>query len=65
MARSHGPGRLLCFALLVAEASATQFRVGGQKGWSVPGPYAEPYNAWASRMRFHIGDQLCECSFRS
>ncbi|TVU08563.1 hypothetical protein EJB05_41972, partial [Eragrostis curvula] len=57
MARSHGLG-LVCFALLVAAASATQFRVGGQKGWSVPDANAESYNGWAGRMRFQIGDQL-------
>ncbi|GJM97666.1 hypothetical protein PR202_ga14608 [Eleusine coracana subsp. coracana] len=57
MARSRGLG-LVCFALFVAAASATQFRVGGQRGWSVPDANAEPYNAWAGRMRFQIGDQL-------
>ncbi|KAG8074874.1 hypothetical protein GUJ93_ZPchr0006g44747 [Zizania palustris] len=39
-------------------ASATQFRVGGGRGWSVPDANAEPYNSWAGRMRFQIGDQL-------
>ncbi|CAL5041302.1 unnamed protein product [Urochloa decumbens] len=57
MARSLGLG-LACFALLVAAASATQFRVGGQKGWSVPDAGFEPYNTWAGRLRFLIGDQL-------
>ncbi|KAL6603645.1 hypothetical protein ACP70R_044006 [Stipagrostis hirtigluma subsp. patula] len=57
MARSYGLG-LLCFALLVAAASATQFRVGGQRGWSVPDASGESYNSWAGRMRFQIGDQL-------
>ncbi|KAL6873749.1 hypothetical protein ACP4OV_013831 [Aristida adscensionis] len=47
-----------CLAVLAAAASATQFRVGGQKGWSVPAAGDEPFNAWASRMRFQIGDQL-------
>ncbi|KAG2608005.1 early nodulin-like protein 1 [Panicum virgatum] len=57
MARSPGLG-LACFALVVAAASATQFRVGGQKGWSVPDAGFEPYNTWAGRLRFQIGDQL-------
>ncbi|RLN13473.1 early nodulin-like protein 2 [Panicum miliaceum] len=57
MAGSLGLG-LACFALVVAAASATQFRVGGQKGWSVPGAGFEPYNTWAGRLRFQIGDQL-------
>ena len=59
MARSRGLG-LVCLALLVAAASATQFRVGGQKGWSVPDASAESYNSWAARMQFQIGDQLCK-----
>jgi hypothetical protein len=43
---------------MAAAASARQFQVGGSKGWSVPDATAEPYNAWAGRMRFIIGDQL-------
>ncbi|CAN6215909.1 unnamed protein product [Urochloa humidicola] len=57
MARSLGLG-LACFALVVAAASATQFRVGGQKGWSVPDAGFEPYNTWAGKLRFQKGDQL-------
>lgn len=57
MAKSYGLG-FACFALLVAAASARQFRVGEQRGWSVPDTNVEPYNAWAGRMRFQIGDQL-------
>ncbi|PAN22736.1 hypothetical protein PAHAL_4G041900 [Panicum hallii] len=57
MAGSLGLG-LACFALVVAAASATQFRVGGQRGWSVPDAGFEPYNTWAGRLRFQIGDQL-------
>ncbi|CAN6173299.1 unnamed protein product [Urochloa humidicola] len=57
MARSLGLG-LACFAVLVAAASATQFRVGGQKGWSVPDAGFEPYNTWAGKLRFQKGDQL-------
>jgi hypothetical protein len=64
MARCRGLG-LVCFALLVAAASATQLRVGGQRGWSVPDGNAEPYNAWARRLRFQIGDQLRKFPFRS
>ena len=62
MARSPGLG-LACFALVVAAASATQSRVGGQKGWSVPDAGFEPYNTWAGRLRFQIGDQLRKLSF--
>ncbi|KAK8456071.1 hypothetical protein SEVIR_4G273000v4 [Setaria viridis] len=57
MARSLGLG-FACFALVIAAASATQFRVGGQKGWSVPDAGFEPYNTWAGKLRFQIGDQL-------
>ncbi|CAM0909466.1 unnamed protein product [Alopecurus aequalis] len=55
---SNGLAGLLCFALMAAAATATQFRVGGAKGWGVPDATAEPYNAWAGRLRFQIGDQL-------
>ncbi|KAK1612277.1 hypothetical protein QYE76_035950 [Lolium multiflorum] len=58
MATSYGLLGLLCFALMAAVVSARQFQVGGSKGWSVPDATAEPYNAWAGRMRFIIGDQL-------
>ncbi|KAF8765533.1 hypothetical protein HU200_008465 [Digitaria exilis] len=51
---------LACFAVVFAAASATQFRVGGQKGWTVPDAGFEPYNTWAGRLRFQIGDQLLE-----
>jgi hypothetical protein len=43
---------------MAVAASARQFWVGGDKGWSVPEATAEPFNAWAGRMRFVIGDQL-------
>lgn len=59
MASSRGGvARLLCLAMAAAAASAAQFRVGEQRGWSVPDGGAEPYNSWAGRMRFVIGDQL-------
>ncbi|KAK1612275.1 hypothetical protein QYE76_035948 [Lolium multiflorum] len=58
MATSYGLVGLLCFALVAVTASATQFRVGGDKAWSVPDGTSEPYNTWAGRMRFQIGDQL-------
>ncbi|KAG8058171.1 hypothetical protein GUJ93_ZPchr0002g24038 [Zizania palustris] len=59
----HGqPGQLglACFALVVAMAGATQFKVGGDNGWSVPGAGAnvESYNDWAEKNRFQIGDSL-------
>uniref|UniRef100_M8C7E9 Uncharacterized protein n=1 Tax=Aegilops tauschii TaxID=37682 RepID=M8C7E9_AEGTA len=49
MASPRGLAGLLCFALAAAAASAAQYRVGEQRGWSV---------TWSSRMRFIIGDQL-------
>ncbi|CAM0909465.1 unnamed protein product [Alopecurus aequalis] len=58
MATSNGLVGLLCFALMAAAATATQFRVGGDKGWSAPDGTTEPYNTWSGRMRFEIGDQL-------
>ena len=49
---------LAWLGLMAAAASATQFRVGGGRGWSVPDANAEPSNSWDGRMRFQIGDQL-------
>jgi hypothetical protein len=50
---------------MAAAATATQFRVGGDKGWSVPDGTTEPYNTWAGRMRFQIGDQLRKFPLRT
>ncbi|KAJ8622104.1 hypothetical protein MRB53_030633 [Persea americana] len=52
----HGLG-LLVLLLLMQRAGATQFKVGGSSGWSVPtDPTA--YNQWAQKHRFRIGDSL-------
>ncbi|PUZ74183.1 hypothetical protein GQ55_1G044900 [Panicum hallii var. hallii] len=55
--RSCGLG-LACFALLVAAAGATQYKVGGDNGWAVPDAGAEPFNTWAEKTSFQIGDTL-------
>ncbi|XP_039140689.1 early nodulin-like protein 3 [Dioscorea cayenensis subsp. rotundata] len=58
MAKFHSL-QFLCLALLVSMAAATQFRVGGSKGWTVPTePNATSYNHWAQSHRFQIGDSL-------
>ncbi|CAL5023860.1 unnamed protein product [Urochloa decumbens] len=49
---------LACFAVAVAVTGATQFTVGGANGWSVPAAAAEPFNTWAERTRFQVGDSL-------
>ncbi|XP_038987828.1 early nodulin-like protein 1 [Phoenix dactylifera] len=49
---------LLCFVLLASMAAATQFKVGGSKGWAVPEPNAMSFNQWAEKNRFQIGDSL-------
>ncbi|KAG1368256.1 early nodulin-like protein 3 [Cocos nucifera] len=38
--------------------AATQFKVGGPSGWAVPAPNAMPFNQWAEKNRFQIGDSL-------
>ncbi|KAF7822876.1 Early nodulin-like protein 1 [Senna tora] len=49
----------LCVLVLVQKGSAYEFVVGGQKGWSVPSdPNTNPYNQWAEKSRFQIGDSL-------
>ncbi|XP_072954941.1 early nodulin-like protein 9 [Typha angustifolia] len=59
MAKSFGLV-LLCLALLLAMAGATQFQVGGSMGWGVPADHsnAMSYNQWAEKNRFKIGDSL-------
>ncbi|KAK4797400.1 hypothetical protein SAY86_029726 [Trapa natans] len=53
---------LLCLMVFAAQgaAEAYQFTVGGQSGWSVPSSdgSSNPFNQWAERMRFLIGDSL-------
>ncbi|OEL22902.1 hypothetical protein BAE44_0016079 [Dichanthelium oligosanthes] len=56
-ARSCGLG-LACFVLLMAAAGATQYKVGGDNGWAVPGATAESFNTWAEKTSFQIGDEL-------
>jgi hypothetical protein len=59
MAKAAGYGLgFACFALVAAMASATQFQVGGNNGWSVAGASAQSYNTWAMKNRFKIGDTL-------
>jgi hypothetical protein len=52
---------LACFVLLVAAAGATEYKVGGGNGWAVPDANAEPFNTWAEKTSFQIGDKLCKC----
>lgn len=50
---------VLCLMLSVEKSGAYQFVVGGQKGWNVPSdPNFNPYNSWAEKRRFQIGDSL-------
>ena len=59
MAKSSSYGlALACFAIAAAVAGGTQFTVGGANGWSVPTAGAEPFNTWAVRTRYQIGDSL-------
>ncbi|KAG6505194.1 early nodulin-like protein 1 [Zingiber officinale] len=58
MAKSRALFLLLAVALFLSSARATQFKVGGSRGWSLPDPNAMSYNQWAQRNRFHDGDSL-------
>jgi hypothetical protein len=52
---------LFCLLVLMQKGYAYEFIVGGQKGWSVPSdPNANPYNQWAEKSRFQVGDTLGE-----
>jgi hypothetical protein len=55
---SYCLGLACFFAIAAAVAGGTQFMVGGANGWSVPTAGAEPFNTWAERTRFQIGDSL-------
>ena len=49
----------LCLLLMVQRGASYEFVVGGQKGWSVPNdPSFNPFNQWAEKSRFQIGDSL-------
>nr|KYP55316.1 Early nodulin-like protein 3 [Cajanus cajan] len=44
---------------MVHKGASYDFIVGGQKGWSVPNdPSFNPFNQWAEKSRFQIGDSL-------
>ena len=49
----------LCLLLMVQRGASYEFVVGGQKGWSVPNdPSFNPFNQWAEKSRFQVGDSL-------
>ena len=52
----HGFG-LMCLFMIVSEAYAREFAVGGAKGWTVPSG-SQVYSQWAEQSRFQIGDSL-------
>nr|ACU24257.1 unknown [Glycine max] len=44
---------------MVQRGASYEFVVGGQKGWSVPNdPSFNPFNQWAEKSRFQVGDSL-------
>lgn len=49
---------LVSLVLFMQRSEATQFKVGGSKGWSVPSDNSPVYNQWAENMRFQVGDSL-------
>ncbi|KAB1215336.1 Early nodulin-like protein 3 [Morella rubra] len=50
---------LFCLMLLLQKGGATEFKIGGSKGWTVPtDPSEVHYNQWAENNRFQIGDSL-------
>ncbi|XP_011030838.1 PREDICTED: early nodulin-like protein 1 [Populus euphratica] len=50
----------LCLLLLIQKNNAAEFKVGDQKGWTVPDNTSSnsSLNAWAERNRFQKGDSL-------
>uniref|UniRef100_A0A6M2EQH6 Phytocyanin domain-containing protein n=1 Tax=Populus davidiana TaxID=266767 RepID=A0A6M2EQH6_9ROSI len=51
---------LLCLLLLIQKNNATEFKVGGPKGWTVPDNTSSKghLNVWAEGNRFQKGDSL-------
>lgn len=47
-----------CLMLMIHKSAAYDFIVGGQKGWSVPSDSNNPFNQWAEKSRFQVGDSL-------
>lgn len=47
-----------CLMLMIHKSAAYDFIVGGQKGWSVPSDSSNPFNQWAEKSRFQVGDSL-------
>ncbi|XP_068644548.1 early nodulin-like protein 9 [Aristolochia californica] len=55
---AHAYGIFALF-VLVHVAAATEFRVGGANGWTLPpNPNFNPYIQWAEMNRFQLGDSL-------
>lgn len=49
---------VLSILLFMQKVGATQFKVGGEMGWTIPSPSDVHYNQWAENTRFRIGDSL-------
>ncbi|KAE9592967.1 hypothetical protein Lal_00029237 [Lupinus albus] len=55
----HALGWLCVLVLVHKGVAGYEFIVGGQKGWSVPSdPNYNPFNQWAEKSRFQIGDSI-------
>jgi len=49
---------------MLQKGASYDFVVGGQKGWTVPNdPTFNPFNQWAEKSRFQVGDSLGKLSF--
>jgi len=56
---------LFSVLLMLPNCGAYEFLVGGQKGWSLPSDSSSnPYNQWAQKSRFQIGDSLGKFLFK-
>ncbi|XP_042505629.1 early nodulin-like protein 3 [Macadamia integrifolia] len=55
----HGLSLFSTLLLVIQRVDATDFKVGGAKGWTVPAdPNTNTYNQWAESNRFQMGDSL-------
>ncbi|XP_068312126.1 early nodulin-like protein 9 [Pyrus communis] len=48
---------IVCVMLLIQKSGATDFAIGGSRGWAVPDSSTH-YSQWAEGNRFQIGDSI-------
>lgn len=55
-------GMLILGVALQQAAEAATHEVGDELGWTIPSDESF-YSSWASKLKFHVGDELGDCFF--